>query len=132
MYQILRRDVPEKQVWNLRDIFNSDENWERVYLVAEKEIDEIMASSILLNNSKNILDWLNKFEELLVILDQNSSYAMFKYSEDESDASNQQRNEKAQKLMGKASIVKTQFVNAVLAISQRTMHEYKQENEEIR
>src|SRR5699024_6536569 len=51
---------------------------------------------------------------------------------DESDPLNQQRNGRAQSLMGDASVVKAQFINAILAIPQETIKTFMEENEEIK
>src|SRR5690625_1353697 len=106
MVQILRKDVPEEQVWNLKDIFNSDEVWEKAYITIWNQVEELIDEPVSLDSSEKLLNRLNQLDELSVNLNQISSYAMFKYSEDESDSSNQQRNGKAHSLVEKASVVK--------------------------
>lgn len=132
MGQILRKDVPEEQVWNLKDIFISDEAWEKAYVDAEKNIEELTSNPVTIASANELLDSLHRYDALLVKLDQVHSYAFFKYSEDESDPVNQQRNGRANALMGKSSVVKIQFVNELLAIPEETIQQYMEENEEIK
>ncbi|HLQ72310.1 MAG TPA: M3 family metallopeptidase [Bacillota bacterium] len=132
MGQILRKDVPEEQVWNLKDIFKSDEDWEKAFTSLKKEINVLTTNPMTLDDSQKLLDGLNRFDKLLVSMEQVHSYAFFKYSEDESDPLNQQRNGRAQSLMGDASVVKSQFLNAILAIPQETIKTFMEENKKIK
>ncbi|WP_066291743.1 M3 family metallopeptidase [Bacillus sp. FJAT-29937] len=131
MSQITRKDVPEEKSWNLADIFSSDEEWERSYSVLDKDFDEILKESISLNDAKETVELIKRYEQLLGALDRTSCYAMYKYSEDESDSLNQNMMGRSQILVGKGNNVTMKVVNALLHIPKEKLDQYIIEEVEL-
>jgi oligoendopeptidase F len=131
MSQILREHVPVEETWDLTDIFPSDEEWERSYEAIERELDEILGQSIILTNSSEVLETLSTLDRLLEKLDRTISYARYKYSEDESNASNQTMMGRTQILSAKSDNVRTNYVNALTQIPKETLDQFFIEEKEL-
>ncbi|KQL52875.1 hypothetical protein AN964_04650 [Heyndrickxia shackletonii] len=117
MGQILRKDVPEEETWDLTPIFASVDEWEQSFLALEKKIDDLLLGNdtLTLSSARNLLNSLKRYDELQEKLNRVSSYAMYKFSEDESDAENQAMMGRSLSLVAKGRQVATNFSNDILS-----------------
>jgi oligoendopeptidase F len=131
MTLITREDVPIEETWNLADIFSSDREWEKSYSATEQELDELLNEKMSLSSSLNILHFLRAYDSLMERLHQISSFAMFKYSEDESDSVNQNRMGRSQLLVAKGNKVSTKLVNGLTQIPNEVMTQYMEDEKDL-
>lgn len=129
MYIITRKDVPKEDTWNLTDIFPSYMDWENSYYAVDRELDEILKGRLPLSTALDTLDLLRKYNRLMEKLHQVSSYAMFKYSEDESDPESQKLMGAAQLLVGKGNKASAKLVNTIIQIPKEVMKQFIEEEE---
>lgn len=66
MGQILRKDVPEEETWDLTPIFASVDEWEQSFLALEKKIDNLLLGNVTLplSSARNLLNSLKRYDEL--------------------------------------------------------------------
>jgi oligoendopeptidase F len=114
--QILRKDVPEEETWDLTPIFASVDEWEQSFQTLEAKIDDLLSGNdtLPISSSSNLLNSLNRYDDLQEKLDRISSYALYKFSEDESDAENQAMRGRSLALVSKGREVATNFTNDLL------------------
>ncbi|MGM7719297.1 M3 family metallopeptidase [Metabacillus sp. Hm71] len=131
MNLVMRKDVPEEATWNLTDIFSSEIELGRAYSAAEQEIDEMLSGKIPLSSAFEILHVIRKYDNLMERLHRISSYAMFKYSEDESDPDAQKLMGRVQLLVGKGNMVSAKFVNTLIQLPKEDMTKYMEEEKDL-
>ncbi|RXJ01660.1 hypothetical protein DS745_09265 [Anaerobacillus alkaliphilus] len=124
MSKITRDQVPVEETWDLTPIFESDEAWEKSYLALEKELEEL-EHEVVLSSASDVLEAIRTFDQLLVNVGRTSSYALYKFSEDGTDTSNQTMLGRAQFLREKTNRVKTNYVNALISVPQDKINKYK-------
>lgn len=131
MSQILRKDVPEEETWNLADIYASESEWETALAAINKEVDTWLEAPIALADAAEVLKNLQKFDRLLEDADSISSYAMYRFSEDSTDPDNQRMMGRSQLALGKLKNLKTNFINTLLQIPQEEMARFIKEEQAL-
>lgn len=95
--------MEEKYLWNLKDIFESDdkclESVEDVY----KILDEIKKYKGNLNTSDNIFEMYRLYEQILIHIEKIFGYAMLRYNQDMSNIESMKLYKKAEKLLTESS-----------------------------
>ncbi|WP_163971896.1 M3 family metallopeptidase [Oceanobacillus halotolerans] len=129
MKQILRKDIPEEETWDLTPIFASVDKWEQSFQEVEKQIDNLLAGGdpFPLSTARELFDSLNDYDQLMERLNRVSSYAMYKFSEDESDAENQEIMGRSLSLVAKGGQVTTNFTNALVQVDKNDIDNWKKE-----
>lgn len=131
MTQILRDQVPEEEIWNLKDIFSTDNEWEQSYMDIELIVDEMIEQPLSVDNAKDLYESINSYDSLLERVNQISNYAFYKYSEDSTDSSNQIRLGRSQTLLGKVKKVKIRFVSALVGTPAAVINQFMNEQNEL-
>src|SRR5690625_3592680 len=131
MSQMLRKDVPEEETWDLTPIFYSVEEWEQSFKITEVKIDNLLAGKDVLPVSKasDLLESLQFYDNLMQKLNRISSYAKYKFSEDESDTENQEMMGRSLSLVAKSGQVTTNFMNDLLQVDKVNIQKWKNEEE---
>lgn len=132
MNLVTRKDIPEEATWNLADIFPSEIEFGKAYSAAEKEIDDMLSRKISFSSALETLNSIRKYDHLMESLHRISSYAMFKYSEDESNPDSQKLMGRSQLLVGKGNRVSTKFVNTLIQIPKENMTKYLEEEKDLK
>jgi len=129
--QILRKDVPEEETWDLTGIYISDEKWEDELIQTDKELDSWVINPPKLINAQQLYEAIDSYDKLLVKLNRVTNYAMYKYSEDSTNTHNQYMMGRSRDLSVKANLVKTNFVDDLLQISKEAMAQFYDEKSEL-
>jgi len=118
-----RNDIPEKYKWNLSDIFNTPEDWEKCFAEMSKNYTEMAAFKGKLNERKHLLEFLKLSDEYDKKMGQLYCYAYMSYNEDSQDAAKQARFSKVYGLLTQYSAA-TSFVSPELsALSEKELKE---------
>lgn len=132
--------MEEKYLWNLKDIFESDdkclESVEDVY----KILDEIKKYKGNLNTSDNIFEMYKLYEQILIHIEKIFGYAMLRYNQDMSNIESMKLYKKAEKLLTESSEI-VSFIAPELSelsedmlnslINEERFASYKRELEDI-
>ncbi|WP_099159235.1 M3 family metallopeptidase [Virgibacillus ndiopensis] len=133
MSQILRKDVPKEKTWDLTPIFVSISAWEQSFSIVERKLDDLLAGrdTLPISSSRELLNSLNRFDDLKEKLNRTTSYAMYKFSEDESDAENQEMMGRSLSLAAKGGQVTTNFTNELLNLKKADIEKWEKEVKEL-
>lgn len=129
--EILRKDVPEEETWDLTPIYKSKFEWEEELEQVNKELDLWLKSSNTFCNGKELYKSINAYDNLLVKIDRVTNYAFYKYSEDSTNAENQSMMGRSREIIIKTNKLKTNFVNDLLKISTETLQSFKKEEKNL-
>src|SRR5690554_5199461 len=98
-----RQEVPEKEKWDLSDLYKDLSLWEKDYRKIEEMVQELKEFDGKISNGKSLYQYLKKKEETSYIFNHVYAYAMLKLDEDTRDSHSQSLLEKAKSLSVKFS-----------------------------
>lgn len=111
-----REEIDEKYKWNLKDIYNSDNEWENDFSWVEKSISNYKKfEGILVSSSENLLACLKFDEEVGIKLERLYLYAMLSKDGDMRDAKYQGMDDRIKtiysKVLAASSYIKPELLN---------------------
>lgn len=96
-----RDQIPEKYKWNLADIFESHEQWEKAFAQFESQLNVNQQFKGKLGESEVLLECLKLNDRINVLAGKLYCYAYMSYCEDSQDANRQQRYQRIYGLLTK-------------------------------
>lgn len=76
-----RKEINERYQWRVEDIFSSDEEWEKAYASAAKEVD-FSSYAGKLGDKATLLSYLRRFDDYTKLLEKLAVYANLRHDED--------------------------------------------------
>lgn len=127
-----RSEVPEHLTWNLKDIFPSDEAWEKGMAEVLEYLPKVTQFKGRLGEGpKVLLQCIQEMENLQAMLARVMSYASLKLSADGTDPANQAASGRASALAARVG-AETAFVRSeALALPEGTLERYLEEEPEL-
>ena len=132
--------MEEKYLWNLKDIFESDEKCLESVEDVYKILEEIKKYKGNLNTSDNVFEMYKLYEQILLRIEKIFGYAMLKYNQDMSNIESMKLYKKAEKLLTESSEI-VSFIAPELSelsedilnslINEERFEPYKRELEDI-
>ena len=117
-----RNEIPEKDTWNLSDIFASDEAWQKEYEALKAYPEKISASEGKLGESaENLLAFFELDDELNVRLQKLQGYACCKSDEDVGNSFYQDLRGKAMSTIVELSSAAAFSMPEIMAIPEETL-----------
>ncbi|MCL2592214.1 MAG: oligoendopeptidase F [Defluviitaleaceae bacterium] len=128
-----RSDVPKELTWAVENMFATDAAW-------EKEVEEITAlvpevakyKGTFVENSKNLLEFCKKFDEVEKRLHTAFVFANLKSSEDNGNTTYQAMSDKAGTLMRTVYAAVSFYEPELLSLGEEKINKYLEECEELR
>lgn len=132
MTQFLRKDVPEKQTWNIQSLFATQEDWEDALLQLEDKVDSVTKYKGKLGNSANnlhaaILAYETMYEQLVQV----RTYAFLRTSVDGTNESYQADLTKTTNILANVSAQIAFFEPELLTIAEATMKQFIAEHADL-
>ena len=132
--------MEEKYLWNLKDIFESDEKCLESVEDVYKILENIKKYKGNLNTSDNVFEMYKLYEQILLRIEKIFGYAMLKYNQDMSNIESMKLYKKAEKLLTESSEI-VSFIAPELSelsedilnslINEERFEPYKRELEDI-
>jgi oligoendopeptidase F len=127
-----REDVPEKQTWDLSDIFPSREDWERELKAVQEDVESVTQYKKRLNeNSKVLLQCLEAKEELLKRFTLVASYASLKQTVDHTDTTSQKDAARAEEAGSRINASLAFVETEIIALPKDTLENFLDEEEDL-
>ena len=95
--------MEEKYLWNLKDIFESDEKCLESVEDVYKILENIKKYKGNLNTSDNVFEMYKLYEQILIYIEKIFGYAMLRYNQDMSNIESMKLYKKAEKLLTESS-----------------------------
>lgn len=130
--RLKRSEVPEDLTWKVKDLFATEEDWQREM----QSIDEDLAifkqyKGKLHEGPQVFINCLSAQEKLSVRLVQAGTYAMLRQSEDGTNPVNQANSSKLASLRAKAASTLSFIESEILALPDGTVEKYIEEESEL-
>lgn len=119
-----RQEVPEKEKWDLSDLYKDLSLWEKDYRKIEEMVQELKEFDGKISNGKSLYQYLKKKEETSYIFNHVYAYAMLKLDEDTRDSHSQSLLEKAKSLSVKFSGANAFFLPYLLSLEEDTLRQF--------
>jgi oligoendopeptidase F len=119
-----RTNVPEKEKWNLADIYSDLSKWEDNFHLVEKMSEKLKEFDGSIHNGKSLLQFLKESEDLSSTLNHLYSYSMLKVDEDTRDTSSQALLDRVKGLSVKVSASRSFFMPFLLSLDEETLKGY--------
>ncbi|MGE7635193.1 oligoendopeptidase F [Bacillus paramycoides] len=128
----IREEVPTELIWDLSDLYKSDNEWHTALNVLENDIKRLDAfKGQLHTNPTTLLNCLLLEEELLMKLTKLSTYANLKESTDRTDPVIQANSSKISALGAKMHTARSFIHNEILSFGEGTIEKYLTEETEL-
>lgn len=125
-----RKEMNTEFTWNLKDIFSSDEEWEKAYSQAEEEVKGLLAvSGNLCTSAKALKEGLDAVFAVSEKVERVYVYASLHKSEDNGDPENQEREGRAINLFVAFSTAISFLEPEILAADEEKVRSYLREEE---
>lgn len=126
--RLKRSEVPREQTWDLTDLFQTDEEWEKALESIKNKADDIIAFKGRLGESAEVLydalTSLQNFKEKMIPI---VTYASLKANEDGTDATNQANLAKVSSTLAELNAKLSFFDAELLTIPIETIQQYMSE-----
>ncbi|WP_188207199.1 oligoendopeptidase F [Alkalibacillus aidingensis] len=130
--RLKRQDVPQEQTWNLKDLFDSNEEWEQALNELEALTPSVTQYKGRLHEGSDVLQaCLEAQAELHKKLILVGTYANLRSSEDGTNPDNQANSAKVASTFAKVSAELSFFDSEVLALPDGTIEKYLKENQDL-
>lgn len=130
-----RDEIPEQYKWNLKDIFESVEEWEKARKDCAALLDQLEELNAKAENSTstagNLLTYLKLSDRLDSIVEKVFVYTHLLSDENKKDSKRQELGQKLTPLSLKYSSVSSTFRTQLLALDGDTLNEYYQEEKDL-
>lgn len=125
----LRKDVPEQETWDLKDLFVNDEAFYDTLnqvLEASRKFNSTYKNQ--LTNIDNVESALKDYEDILIQLDRLYNYPELRVSVDTSNEEAQKVNAKLNTMSGKIAGLLSFVDSEILALSEETLNELQEKS----
>lgn len=124
-----RKDIDKKYIWNLEDIYENIQNWEKAIDNLNNEINKVdNYKKNMILSSDNLYNFLNWYEDVCEQIDKIVEYASLKYCENTKNATYQAMYQKA---MSEVTYIssKLSFVNSeIIKLQDSQIQDYYNQN----
>ena len=122
----LRKDVPQKDKWDLSTLYACDDDWEKALASIDGLTENVLSfKGKLGQSSSSLLSALKALESLFRVVETVSNYAGLLYTADESDGANQDKDGRST-IVCSAAFSKIAFFDPeLLAIPDEKINEWK-------
>lgn len=129
---ITRDQVEEKNTWNLKDIYENDELWQKDLDAATALTEELMGfEGKVCESSQNLLKTLNLFVEIMKKIDRTFSYASRLFDQDQGDSAHQSMYMKVVSIYSEIGS-KVAFIDPeILACDEKVLEGYMSSEKEL-
>ncbi|MCJ8006562.1 oligoendopeptidase F [Lederbergia wuyishanensis] len=130
--RLLRSEVPDKLTWDLRDLFQTDEDWEKELKAVQESLSGIVSfKGQLGQDSQKLLNCLNELEALQKRVIRVSTYASLRQSADGTDPVNQGNSSKVAAMLAKVNADLSFISSEILDLPDGTVDTYLKENNDL-
>lgn len=120
-----RKDVPQKDKWDLSTLYKSNEDWEKALSSIEELTQKVVAFKGKVGESaESLLNSIKALENLYKVLETVSNYAGLQYTVDEGDSESQDRDGRATMAYSKAFAEISFFDPELMAIDDEKINEW--------
>lgn len=127
-----RSEVPVELTWELKDLFATDEEWEKELEVIQKDLSKVTQyKGKLSEGSKMLLACLNERESLLIRAIRVSTYASLRQSADGTDPVNQANSSRVAAALSKVSANLSFIRTEILSLADGVIERYIGEEDEL-
>ncbi|MBB6449166.1 oligoendopeptidase F [Geomicrobium halophilum] len=126
-----RKDVPKEEKWDLTDLYESEDDWQKDLDDALTIANELQEYDGNINDGSSLLAYLKKQETLKYKLQHVFAYAMFLSDIDTRDSHAQQLQAKASQAAVKVNEATAFFMPYLLSLEEDTLKKYLQEETEL-
>jgi oligoendopeptidase F len=131
--RLQRNEVPAQLTWDLKDLFATDEGWEKELEAVQKDLSKVTQyKGKLSDGSKEFLACLNEREKLLIRAVRVSTYAGLRQSADGTDPVNQANSSRVAAALSKISASLSFIKTEILALEDGTIERYINEEKELK
>ena len=128
-----RSEVKKEFTWAIEDLYSTDELWEKDYNRLKEMIPQIEEYRGRLSESgKTLLDFLNLYCRLNILMERIYVYANQKYHEDTANSVYQELSDKAEVLNVQLNSALSFATPEILNIPEETLEKFKSEESELR
>ncbi|HEO8419057.1 oligoendopeptidase F [Niallia sp. FSL W8-0635] len=124
-----REDVADLEKWNLADIYQTEEDWEKDLQLVEKKIEELATFNSNIINGASLLAYLTLSEEVSFIYRKVYAYGMLLLDLDTRNTNAQSLIEKARYVGQKYSSATSFFMPYLLSLEESKLKAYIKEEE---
>ena len=116
-----RSEVESKYKWNVEKMYESDEKWEEDFQKAKKLCPELLNYKGKLKNGEVLLEYLNKFVDTSILVENLYVYAHLRNDEDQTNSKYQSILDKIKSYYSEFSSIISFFVPEVLTFSKEEL-----------
>ncbi|MFB4160880.1 oligoendopeptidase F [Geomicrobium sp. JSM 1781026] len=126
-----REDVPEQEKWDLTDLYENEQAWQKDVDTCKQLADELAQFEDNITDASSLLAYLKKQEQLSLIARKVFAYSMFLSDIDTRDTNAQRLSGKAAQLSVKMSEATAFFMPFLLSLSKDTLTSYINKEKEL-
>ena len=119
-----RNEVPEKEKWDLSDIYSDLSKWEEDYLQIEKISETLKTYDGNIHNGNTLYQYLKQKEDLSFLFNKLYAFAMLKVDEDTRETEPQAYIDRAKQLSVKVSSATSFFLPFLLSLEEEELKRY--------
>lgn len=119
-----RVDIPEKEKWNLADIYSDMNKWEEDFQQVERMAASLKKYDGSIQDGKSLYQYLKLGEELSYKFNHLYAFGMLKVDEDTRDSNSQSLIDRAKSLSVKISSSRSFFMPFLLSLEENTLKGY--------
>lgn len=124
---VSRQEVPEKEKWNLTDIYPTIEDWNKDVQYIEQAAEELKKFDGNIHDGKSLLSYLTENEKVSYKFGKVYAYGMLSVDLDTRDTASQSLQDKAKQLGVKVSSATSFFMPFLLGLEETTLKAYMEE-----
>ncbi|MGV3463855.1 MAG: oligoendopeptidase F [Heyndrickxia sp.] len=124
-----RQEVPEKEKWNLADIYPTLEDWQKDVQYIEQAAEELKKFDGNIHDGKSLLSYLTESEKVSFKFGKVFAYGMLHVDLDTRDTASQSIQDKAKQLGIKVNAATSFFMPFLLGLEASTLKAYMEEEE---
>ena len=126
-----RTEVPEKEKWNLTDIYSDLSKWEDDYVQIEQMTEILKTFDGNIHNGASLFQYLKQREELSFLFNKIYAFAMLKVDEDTRETESQAYIDRAKQLSVKISSATSFFLPYLLSLDEEELKRYISEEKSL-
>ncbi|MBS4217427.1 oligoendopeptidase F [Bacillus sp. FJAT-49711] len=131
--RLSRFEVPEHLTWDLRDLFQTEAEWENELKAVQESLPSITSFKGHLGESSNkLLECLNEMEALQKRIIRVSTYSSLRQSADGTDPVNQGNSSKVASMLSKVNADLSFIQSEILDLPDGTVDTYLSENKDLK
>ncbi len=129
----VREEIPHKYRWNLNDIFENWDEWEKAYKTLESKIERLASfkGSLSTNSGKNLLDFLKLNDEAGIESYKVWYYPALKFDEDSRDNDINAKRLQVQELFAKFSTATSWYSPELLEVGIDKINKWMSSNKDL-